>query len=170
MCQNLLVPVEIFTERHLTFMMDLSSSVVHFSSVQKHICSLFFSQYYFFCFHQSWFENLPVRPAFITNLSCTNFVVKSLLQNIWKVNVFIWKIEKFWQIVLVLPLYHRNSNGCLTQSGPLSLVQECRGSSLIGRELPQWCWRQLSYAIMNQLGHPEPPTARKGPIIGALMP
>ena len=114
MCQNLLVPVEIFTERHLTFMMDLSSSVVHFSSVQKHICSLSFSQYYFFCFHQSWFENLPVRPAYITNLSCTNFVVKSLLQNIWEVNVFIWKIEKFWQIVLVLPLYHRNSNGCLT--------------------------------------------------------
>ena len=121
MCQNLLVPVEIFTERHLTFMMDLSSSVVHFSSVQKHICSLFFSQYYFFCFHQSWFENLPVRPAFITNLSCTNFVVKSLLQNIWKVNVFIWKIEKFWQIVLVLPLYHRNSNSRRLSSPPLHI-------------------------------------------------
>ena len=34
------------------------------------------------------------------------------------------------------------------QPGPLSLVEECRGLSLIGREC---CWRQLSYAIKNQL-------------------
>ena len=39
------------------------------------------------------------------------------------------------------------------QSGPLSLVEECRGSSLIGRELPQWCLRKQSHAIKNQLGH-----------------
>ena len=39
------------------------------------------------------------------------------------------------------------------QTGPLSLVEECRGSSLIGRELGQ-----QSYAIKNQLGHPKPPT------------
>ena len=44
---------------------------------------------------------------------------------------------------------------CLYQSGPLSLVEEYRGSSLIGRELPQWCWRQQSYAIKNQLGYPK---------------
>ena len=36
----------------------------------------------------------------------------------------------------------------LEQCGPLSLVEECRGLSLIGREC---CWRQLSYAIKNQL-------------------
>ena len=70
-----------------------------------------FPAFFFSCFHQSWLVNLPVRAAVITSWSCTNFVVKSLLQNIWKVNVFIWKIEKyFWQIVLVQPLYHRNSN------------------------------------------------------------
>ena len=39
------------------------------------------------------------------------------------------------------------------QTGPLSLVEECRGSSLIGRELGQ-----QSYAIKNQLGHQKPPT------------
>ena len=34
------------------------------------------------------------------------------------------------------------------QPGPLSLVEECRGLALIGRECG---WRQLSYAIKNQL-------------------
>ena len=37
---------------------------------------------------------------------------------------------------------------CTRQCGPLSLVEECRGLSLIGREC---CWRQLSFAIKNQL-------------------
>ena len=41
------------------------------------------------------------------------------------------------------------------QSGPLSLVEECRGSALIGRDLQ--LLRQLSYAIKNQLRHPKPP-------------
>ena len=34
------------------------------------------------------------------------------------------------------------------QRGPLSLVEECRDLALIGRER---CWRQLSYAMKNQL-------------------
>ena len=43
--------------------------------------------------------------------------------------------------------------GCLqvdntVQCSPLSLVEECRGSALIGREM---LLRQLSYAIKNQL-------------------
>ena len=52
-------------------------------------------------------------------------------------------------------------------------------STLIGRELYRtkifsWCcWRQLSYAIKNQLGTSKAIGGfhgRKGPIIGALMP
>ena len=36
----------------------------------------------------------------------------------------------------------------INQPGPLSLVEECRGSALIG---PEMLLRQLSYAIKNQL-------------------
>ena len=43
---------------------------------------------------------------------------------------------------LVIPL------GVTYQCGPLSLVEECRGSALIG---PEMLLRQLSYAIKNQL-------------------
>ena len=42
------------------------------------------------------------------------------------------------------------------QPGPLSLDEECRGFALIGREC---CWRQLSYAIKNQL------VASKAPLL-----
>ena len=43
------------------------------------------------------------------------------------------------------------SQSC-SQTGPLSLVELLHYCALIGRDLPQWCWRQQSYAIKNQLG------------------
>ena len=57
----------------------------------------------------------------------------------------------------------------MEQTGPLSLVEECRGSSLIGRELPQSCLCQQSYAIKNHLGHPKPPTRGFGTQIFLLL-
>ena len=42
-------------------------------------------------------------------------------------------------------------------------VQLLHYCDLIGRELPQWCWRQQSYAIKNQLGHPKAPTTLLAP-------
>ena len=42
-----------------------------------------------------------------------------------------WGYDDTVQVGSILPSLH------IIQTGPLSLVQECRGSSLIGRELPQ---------------------------------
>ena len=46
------------------------------------------------------------------------------------------------------------------QRGPLSLVEECRGLALIGREM---LLRQLSYAIYK-----EPAQGTKSPLLGVL--
>ena len=52
---------------------------------------------------------------------------------------------------------------CLCQPGPLSLVEECRGSALIGRELH-------SVARPALLCHKEPARASKAPSRGLWMP
>ena len=50
---------------------------------------------------------------------------------------------------LLLSSHHNNgTNNHHQQPGPLSLVEECRGSALIG---PEMLLRQLTYAIKNQL-------------------
>ena len=46
------------------------------------------------------------------------------------------------------------ADGCL-------LMKNSQGSRLVHLDVEEWsenCWRQLSYAIKNQLGHPKPPT------------
>ena len=77
------------------------------------------------------------------------------LSKFWSALPYLGKIVDLWQTgggrmkVKINWLYHKDEvRRYCWQSGPLSLVEECRGLALIGREC---CWRQLSYAIKNQL-------------------
>ena len=80
-------------------------------------------------------------------------------------------ISSLWLIVRRL-LFSRKEllaaplvNICLHQPAPLSLVQECLGLALIGREC---CWRQLSYAIKNQRGASKIPLGALDALDGSL--
>ena len=97
----------------------------------------------------SWSYNIIIYQPFSAGLYLNTARVerKSALLNCWisdsrRMGCLSWVIRQTRS-----PPVGRHTES-LHQSGPLSLVEECRGLALIGREC---CWRQLSYAIKNQL-------------------
>ena len=65
-------------------------------------------------------------------------------------------------VVLICPDPATDLSFLLTKGYPDTFhYQVAEWSTSMSRTLPRNCWRQLSYAIKNQLGHPKPPT-RKG--------